>query len=210
MDLVKRSLSRWIQAALILVIGILCIVAGASGNGNPNTAQNATDAISIVIGIVLIVIGALAVILALVLGIMAKKGFAANAITGGFALAIGISLLCNHYAAGLIGLLIYVVPFILIVIGSIIFADGIYLLIRGIVAKETKKVLVPSIISMVIGVAAIMLGALCLNGNVIGYNVQFIIFGIVLCVVAALMVLLTFVALPAAVVAVVSVEKEDK
>ena len=59
MDLIKRSLSRWIQAALILVIGILCIVAGASGNGNPNTAQNATDAISIVIGIVLIVIGAL-------------------------------------------------------------------------------------------------------------------------------------------------------
>ena len=206
MDLIKRSLSKWIQAAIILTIGILCIVIGASND--MNTIQSASDSISIIVGIVLVIVGSLSIILAVMLGILAKKGFLANSLIGGFALAIGISLLCNHYAAGLLGLLIYIVPFILLVIGSIILAEGIYLLVRGTMAKKTNSVLVPAIVTMTIGIVAVVLGALCVNGNVISGSIQFVVFGIVLCAIAAFMVLLTFVRLPDAIITVVKVDKE--
>ena len=208
MDLVKRSLSKWIQAAIILTVGILCIVAGATKDAQ--TAGNAADSISVVLGIVLIVVGSLSIALAVVVGILAKKGFAAIAIPGGFALAIGISLVVLKYASGLIRLLIAVVPYILIVLGAVILADGIYQLVRGAVSKNVKGALVPAIILMVLGTIGIVLGALCIgNDPVIGKDVQLIIFGIIVCLVAALMVLLTFVRLPDAVVTVVKVE-EDK
>ena len=204
MDLVKKSLSKWIQAAIILTVGILCIIAGA----NTDTSAKAADTISIVIGIVLVIIGALSVILTVLIGILAKKSFAGNAIAGGFALAIGISLLCNHYAMGLIGLLIYVIPFILIVLGSIILADGVYLLVRGILAKKVGEILVASIVIMIIGLTALVLGILCVNGNVISGNIQCVVFGIVVSFIALMMVLLTFVRLPDAVVTVVKVDSD--
>lgn len=208
MDLVKRSLSTWIQAAIILTVGILCIIAGASKD--VQTSQQAADTISIILGIVLIIVGSLSIALAVVVGILAKKGFAAIAIPGGFALAIGISLLASHYAAGLIGLLIYIVPFILIVLGAVILADGVYQIVKGSLAKNLKGSLIPAIILIVIGTIGIVLGALCIgNDPIIGKDIQLIIFGIIVCLVAALMVLFTFVRLPDAVVTVVKVE-EDK
>ena len=47
---VKERLSSWIQAAIILVVGILCIVAGAAiGNNDPEAAKNTIDAMSVVV-----------------------------------------------------------------------------------------------------------------------------------------------------------------
>ena len=208
MDLVKKSLSRWIQAAIILTVGILCIIAGASND--LQTSANAQKAISTVMGVTLVVIGALSVILAILIAILVKKSFAANAIPGGFALAIGISLLCKPYAAELIYLLIYIIPFILIVLGSIILADGVYLLVRGILSKKIGEIIVASIVIMVIGITALVLGILCVNGNVISGNIQCVVFGIVVAFIALMMILLTFVRLPDAVVTVVEVDNSDK
>ena len=208
MDLVKRSLSKWIQAAIILTVGILCIVAGASKDAQ--IAGAAADNISIILGIVMIIVGSLSIALAVVVGVLAKKGFAAIAIPGAFVLAIGISLVALKYAAGLIGLLIAVVPYILICLGGVILADGIYQLVKGITAKNMKGALIPSIVLMVIGTLMVVLGALCIGDKpVIGHDVQLIIFGIIVCLFACLMVLFTFVRLPDAVVTVVSVEKEE-
>ena len=67
------------------------------------------------------------------------------------------------------------------------------------------------IVAIVVSVAAIVLGALCIgNDPVIAYGAQLIVFGIIVCLVAVLLVVLTFIQLPAAVVAVVSVKKEEK
>ena len=78
----------------------------------------------------------------------------------------------------------------------------------GLVGKNVKAVLVGVIVGMVIGVVAIVLGALCVGENpVIAQNVQLIVFGIVVCLLAVLLVVLTFVKLPDAVVVVV---KQDK
>ena len=206
MELVKRSLGKWIEAAILLVIGICCIVFGAATDWKAQA--NAADTISITIGIVFVVVGAISIILAIVLGILAKKGFAGIALPGGILLAVGISVLVRHYIVDLIGLLIYVVPFILIVVGAIVLADGIFLLVRGSKSKKTNSVLVPAIITMVLGLCAIVLGSLCVNGCVIGGDVQFVIFGIIVCLVACAIVLLTFVKLPDAVVTVVKVDKE--
>lgn len=210
MDLVKRSLSKWIQAAIILVIGILCIVAGASKD--VQTSAKAAEGISMTLGIVLIIVGALAIALAILVEVLAKKGFLSIALPGGFALAIGISLVALKYAAGLIGLLIAIVPYVLICVGAVILAAGVLALVKGIIAKNVKGVLIPSVILIVVGTLAIVLGALCIgNDPVIAQNIQLIVFGIIVCLVACLITLLTFVSLPDSVVTVVTVkEKEDK
>lgn len=212
MQFVKERLSKWIQAAIILVVGILCIVAGAAMGGNdPETAKNALDGISMTLGIVLIIVGALSLVLAIVVAVLAKRGFAAVAVPGAALLAFGISLVVAKYAATLISILLIVIPYLLICIGSVVLADAIFNLVMSIVKKYVKDALVGVIVGMVIGAVAIVLGALCIgNDPVITYGAQLIVFGIIVCLVAALLVVLTFVKLPAAVVAVVSVKKEEK
>ena len=210
MQFVIDRLGKWIQGAITLVVGILCIVAGAAIGGNDYaSAEDALTAISTVLGVVLVVVGSLSLLLAVVAGILAKKSFAAVAVPGAFLLAIGISLLAAPYAYTLIGILIHVVPFVLIVVGAVLLADTIYTLVRGILAKNVKAVLVPVIFSALIAVAAIVLGALCVGTNpVIPQNVQLIVFGIIVCLVAALQILLTFVKLPDTVVVVRTESKE--
>ena len=61
MQFVKERLGKWITAAIVLVVGILCIVAGAAMHGESwENAQDALNAISIVLVIFLIIFGALA------------------------------------------------------------------------------------------------------------------------------------------------------
>ena len=115
MQFVKERLGKWIQAAIILTVGILCIVAGAvMGSNDPMGAADALDAISLVLGIVLIVVSSLSLLLAIVVAVLAKKGFAAVAFPGAALLALGISLCVAKYAATLITLLITVVPYLLL------------------------------------------------------------------------------------------------
>lgn len=209
MQFVKERLGKWIQAAIILVIGILCIVAGAAMGGNSwEAAQDALDGISITLGVILIIVGALSLVLSIVVAIIAKKGFAAVAIPGAVILAFGISLVVAKYAATLLLILLTVIPYLLIAVGAVVLGDAIFNLITGIVKKNVKAVLVGVIVAMVIGVAAIVLGALCIGEKpVIAQSAQLIVFGIIVCLVAALLVVLTFVKLPDAVVVVV---KQDK
>ena len=209
MQFVKERLGKWIQAAIILVIGILCIVAGAAMGGNSwEAAQDALDGISITLGVILIIVGALSLVLSIVVAIIAKKGFAAVAIPGAVILAFGISLVVAKYAATLLLIILTVIPYLLIAVGAVVLGDAIFNLITGIVKKNVKAVLVGVIVAMVIGVAAIVLGALCIGEKpVIAQSAQLIVFGIIVCLVAALLVVLTFVKLPDAVVVVV---KQDK
>lgn len=209
MQFVKERLGKWIQAAIILVIGILCIVAGAAMGGNSwEAAQDALDGISITLGVILIIVGALSLVLSIVVAIIAKKGFATVAIPGAVILAFGISLVVAKYAATLLLILLTVIPYLLIAVGAVVLGDAIFNLITGIVKKNVKAVLVGVIVAMVIGVAAIVLGALCIGEKpVIAQSAQLIVFGIIVCLVAALLVVLTFVKLPDAVVVVV---KQDK
>ena len=211
MQFVRERLGKWIGAAIIIVVGILCIVAGAAMGGNDlSAAKDSLDAISLVIGIILIIVGSLSVCLAIIAGLIAKKSFAAVAIPGGFLLAIGISLVVAKYAASLIGLLLTVIPYLLIVLGAIILLDAIYTLVRGIMAKEVGKVIIAVIFGIVLGVGAIVLGALCVGSDpVIKYGVQLIVFGIIVVLEGVFQVLATFVKLPEAVV-IVTEEKKDE
>lgn len=204
MDLVKRSISKWISAAIVLTLGILIIVMGALAG--KEGSEDAAQAISVVLGIVLIVVSSLALVLAIVGGILAKTGFVAAGTVAGVTLALGISLVVGKYAAGLISLFLYIIPFLLIVVGAIIIADAIYTLVLAIIGKNK---FIAQIISIVIGVVAVTIGCLCVgNDPVIPQSAQLIVFGIVLCLYAVIIVLGTFFKLPTA--AVVVVAKQEK
>lgn len=212
MQFVKERLGKWITAAIIIVVGILCIVAGAAMGGNdPETAKNALDGISITLGVILIVVGALALALGVVVTILAKKGFLVVALPGAIVLALGISLVVAKYGASLISILLTVIPYLLICIGAVIFIDAIINLVQGIIKKEVKAILVAVIVAIVVSVAAIVLGALCVGSDpVIKWGVQLIVFGIIVCLIGVLEVVLTFVKVPDVVVAVVKTEKKEE
>ena len=208
MSFVKERLGKWIEAAIILTVGILCIVAGAKMGGNDwEAAQNALDSISLVLGIILIVVGSLAVVLGVVVALLAKKGFLPVALPGGVLLAFGISLVIGKYAASLIGLFLYVLPFLLICVGAVILGEAIFTLVFAFKDKKVKEALVLVIVFAIVAVTAIVLGALCLGKDpVIKTNVQLIVFGIVLILMACLQVLSTLVKMPTVVV----IAKEEK
>lgn len=212
MEFVKERLGKWITAAIILVVGIFCIVAGALwGNGNILDAAQTLDDMSTTLGIILIVAGGLAVALAVVVALLVKKGFAAVAIPGAILIAFGISLVAVKYAGDLLVLLIRVVPFLLLCVGAVILLDAIFNLVVGILNKNVKAVLVGVIVGALLGIIAIVLGALCVGEDpVISLGVQLVILGIIICLAAVLKVILTFVKLPDAVVAVVTVDKKEK
>lgn len=208
MSFVRERLGKWIEAAIILTVGILCIVAGAqAGNQDISAAQETLNSISTVLGIILIVVGSLAIVLGVVVALLAKKGFLPVALPGGVLLAFGISLLVKPYAGQLIGLFLYVLPFLLICVGAVVLCEAIFTLVFAIKDKKVKAVLVLVIVLAVVGIAAIVLGALCVGDDpVIKTNVQLIVFGIVLVLMACLQVLSTLVKVPTVVV----IAKEEK
>lgn len=204
MEFVKKSISTWIVAAIILVVGILCIVAGAQIGGDYEAVMSADDtinAISLTLGIAFIVVGSLGIILALVGSLLAKKGFAAGVGVAGVVLAVGIWLVVTKSAGTLIGLLLSFVPYVLVVVGGVMVIDSTFKLVDGIKAKEVKKALPAVIVGYVVAAIAVVMGALCL-ADVIKGNVQLIIFGILVAIYAVFMVLGTFVNIPTTVVVV--------
>lgn len=209
MELVKKSISKWITAAIILVVGILCIVAGAvKGEDKANAYQG----ISIVIGVALLVVAALVIILALVAAILSKgdKSFGAIAGVATITLAAGIFFVADKYlGAQLITLLLSFVPYVLISAGSILVVDGILTIVFGIIKKNVKAAVITGVITIVFGVIAIILGALMLGDKpVIDMDVRFVIFGIILILFAVLVALSTFITMPKAAV-IIDVKAKD-
>ena len=202
MNFVRERLGKWIEAAIILTVGILCIVAGAAMGGNDwEAARNALDSISVVLGIILIVVGSLAIVLGVVVALVAKKGFLPVALPGGVLLAFGISLVIGKYAATLIQIFLYVLPFLLICVGAVILCEAIFTLVFAIKDKKIKAVLVLVIVFAIVAIVSIVLGALCIGKDpVIKTNVQLIVFGIVCILMACLQVLSTFIKVPTLVV----------
>lgn len=219
MEFVKKSLTNWVKAVLILVIGILVIVAGAqmgntsmdalvNGDGSAATIQS----ISLVLGWSFIVIGSLGIIGGLLGSALSKAGFATAAITAGITLSVGIWLVVKQEAGKLMFVLIGFVPFVMIVVGAILAADAAFLIVNGIREKSLKKAIPAITFGFMIAAASIVLGALCIatkegGDTIIASNVQLIIFGCILLIYACFLVLTTFVSIP--LVAVVSVNKGD-
>ena len=145
MELVKKNISKWASALVLLIVGILCIVAGAAKD------ESAYRGISITIGIALLVVAALVVIIALVAAIAT------------ITLASGIFFVAEQgRGAELIALLLSFVPYVLVVAGSIIVVDGILAIVFGFVKKNVKAGVITGAVSIVIGAVAIVLGALML------------------------------------------------
>ena len=207
MEFVKERLSKWIQAAIILVVGILCIVAGAKLGSNSleaiASAQDVLDGISLTLGIVMIVVGSLSLVLAFIVVILAKQGFAAVAVPGATLLAIGISLVVIKYAYTFIDLLLKVTPYLLIAMGAVVLIDAVFTLLRAVKAKEAKAAIIGFVFAFIVAAVAIVLGALCIGDDpVIKYGVQLIVFGIIVTLVGLLKFLVTFIKLPDTVVVV--------
>ena len=186
MSLVKKNLTKFIEAAILLTLGILIIIAGAARNDT-----SAEEAVSTVIGIVMLVVGGLTLVLLALFGIKNKASFAAAAVSSASLVGVGISLLSDKWAFGLIDLLIYVVPYVLICVGAVIILDAVFVLLR---ALRNKVSVVPAVLSIVSGAAALVLGFLCIGNNpVIGKDTQVVVFGIIVTVLAAVALLSTVV-----------------
>lgn len=207
MELVKKNLGTWIKAAIILTIGVLFIIMGAA---KPETSSAANNAINVIIGIVLLVVGAISLLVAIIATCVTKKGFLVLAVPGALAIAVGVSILVSKYATGLVMLILYVIPYLLIAIGAVILGDAIFKLVFSVKAGTIKDTLFAIIIAMIIGLGVLALGILCVNGWVISGNAQLIILGIVLIIVACLQVLFTFVKGPEAVVTIVGAKSSKE
>lgn len=194
MDLVKKSLSKWITSILVLVIGILCIVAGANFSSSASGADSALDAISMVLGITLIVIASLSLAVSIVLLFVTKKSLISSSIVAGLLLSVGIWFVVYKSAWGLISLTLSWVPLVLIVLGAILAADCVFNFVSIFKNKEYKAIVTTTLITIV-AVAAIVIGALCMNGTITS-GAQLIILGIFMILEAVLEFISTFLSVP--------------
>lgn len=188
MAFVKNSISKWITAALVLILGILCCI--ANGSSNLGDYEN----ISLFLGWVFIILGSLALVLGLIVALLNKKTFASSdMISAGALLAAGIFFVADKtVAVVLIGALLNYVPYVMIVVGFVIAVDAILILVFGILKKNLKPSLILFIAEIIMAILAIVLGAIALDSkSALGEN-KFLIFGIMLIIYAVLIVLATF------------------
>ena len=207
MEFVKERLGKWIISAIIITIGVLCIVAGAKLGQNSLesvlNAQDTIDAISMVLGIVCLVVGGLSFCLAVLFGVLAKRSFGAVALPGVVLIAVGASIVVLKYAYSLIELLLKVSPYLLIAVGGVLLLDAVFTFVLALRSKKAKPSIVAFVCTAVVAVTAIVLGALCIGDNpVIEYGVQLIVFGVIVILSGLLKLLSTFVKLPETVVVV--------
>lgn len=203
--IIKKSLSKWIAAALVLIVGIVCIVAGATNDGG------AFDVISLTTGIIFVVSGAVGIVLAIAATIVLKKPILAIALGSGLVLAFGIFVLVRKdIAPSIIGYIVTFIPYILLVLGSIMILNLAFTIVYAVKQNIIKSSLGAIIFGGLIGVAGVVLGALGIGNNpVIPNSAQLIIFGIMILLVAILIALATFVKVPN-VVDVVTIKSDDK
>ena len=187
MELVKKSFNKWIISAVVLVIGILCIVAGAASG---EAQADAYNGISMTIGISLLVVASISILASLIAAIITKGGtsFALTAIGSAVTLALGILFVVDNTLGGtLIWLLLNFIPYLMLVVGAIIAVDGILLIVFGLVNKNLNTVIVSAIAEFIIAAITIVFGALMIgNDPVISRNAQIIIFGVILILYALL------------------------
>ena len=182
MLLIKKYLTKVIEAAILLTLGILIIIAGAGD-------ASAADTVSTIIGVVACVIGGLTLVLLAIVGIKSKASFAAVAVSSAALIGVGISLFVHPWVMSLVDLLIYVIPYVLITIGAVVILDGVLLLVR---AVKGKGLVLPACLSIVTGAVALTFGCLCVGDNpVIKGSTQLIIFGIIIVVLASVALLTT-------------------
>ena len=192
----QKKITACLMAAITIVIGVLCIIANASANnGSYSDASDAYANISIVVGVVLIVLAAIGIIVPLVLAILARVGAFAKGevISSGVLLAAGIFCVSNKSVVGdLIVLFLNFIPYVLIVVGSIIAVDAILEFVFAIINKQLKAGVAIFVVKLVVAAIAIVLGALAMGDNWVGNN-KLLIFGIVLIIAGALQALSAFV-----------------
>lgn len=184
MKKITKSISLWITAAVLIILGILCIVAD---NASGETKIDAFKNISLVLGIAFIVIASLAILANILL---TKKATNSQTISAGGVLAAGIYFVCQReVAATLLICLFDYVPYLLIVCGSLVVLDGIITLVLSIKNKEVIRLaVVACIIFAIIGGLAILFGVLALP-QVDVISAKFTIFGIILLIYGLLLVL---------------------
>ena len=179
----QSAITTWVTAAIVLTVGILCIVAQ---NADGNASGNAHDAISIVLGVTLIVVSTLGLVLNI---LVLKRAASAITLANGIILALGIYLVVEKTAAGLLYILTDYAAYVLTVVGALFVCDAILVLVFGLVKKaDVKTILVPVCVEAIIGAVALVLGILALPSvNVIDKRLT--IFGIILIVYALFLVL---------------------
>lgn len=200
MELLKKSLGRWLVNILTFIVGILLIVAGAKYN----SATGAMDAISMLLGITLIIISSISLILSFLLMVVVRKGFAASGILSGLLLSLGIWFVSYKTASSLILLTISLLPIVLIVLGVIFLIDSIdeFCFHFHFRFREMEFDTAHAITLTCISLASIVLGILCVVkregglDTLIPINVQLILFGIVMMVEALFQFLTTLSLLP--------------
>lgn len=198
MELLKKSLGRWLVNILTFIVGILLIVAGAKYN----SATGAMDAISMLLGITLIIISSISLILSFLLMVVVRKGFAASGILSGLLLSLGIWFVSYKTASSLILLTISLLPIVLIVLGVIFLIDSIDEFYFHFRFREMEFDTAHAITLTCISLASIVLGILCVVkregglDTLIPINVQLILFGIVMMVEALFQFLTTLSLLP--------------
>lgn len=204
LSLIKKNLSRWIGAAIVLAVGIICIVAGATNSGS------SFDTISVVLGIILTVVGSIGIVLAIASSIVLKKAVLGVALGSGIVLAFGIFLLVNQAVAGLvIGYIVTFIPYLLLVLGSIMFLNLVFTIVFAVKEKMVKSSITAIIFGLLISAAAITLGALSVGSNpIIPGSAQLIIFGVIIILVALLIILTAFVKMPS-VVSIVTIKDKE-
>lgn len=185
MKKLTKAISLWIEAAILIILGILSIIADNAKEGS--TRLEAFQNISLVLGIVFIVISSLAIIANIIL---TKKTLNSQNISAGLVLASGIYFVSQQEVAGTLLICLFdYVPYILIVIGALIVLEGILALIFAIKNKDVIKLaLVACVIFAIIGGLAILFGVLALP-QVDVISAKFTIFGIILLIYGAVLAL---------------------
>lgn len=205
MELIKKFLSKWIIHILTFVVGILSIIAGAELGGRSWDSINSSIAsmhvISMVLGITLIVVASISLLASFVLMVLLRKSLLSSGIVSGILLSFGIWFVAYDTAGDLIILTVALIPFIMIVLGTLFLIDCIHELILSIRYKETAGNPMSIVISLILAVATIVIGILCYvtNGSgqtIIPRNVQIIILGVILCLESLFQFLGSFVAVP--------------
>ena len=172
MNLVRKNLSKFIEGAILLTLGILFIILGATKDNG-----GARDTVSIIIAVVLLIVGVLSLVLVIVAGIKSKASFAAVGVTSAVLIGVAISLLDKKWAVDIVQFILFVLPYVLICVGAVIIADGILVLVRTLRAKGAA---LPAVLTIVTGAVALTIGCLCIGDNpVIKQDAQLVIFGII-------------------------------
>ncbi len=121
---------------------------------------------------------------------------------GTIILLVGVSLVVELWANGVIANILKVIPYIVIAVGIVFIVDALMSTIFT--CKKDKKAFLYMLPELIIGVIALVLGILCLvkgeNGqSIINESVQLIVLGVIVCLYAVYDFLLTVIKLPKAV-----------